>query len=86
MLHYAPEGDIETYPDGEVVAYHYNAAGQIVSLSGNKQGRESVIVDRIGYDKDGHTVLYQAGQRHGDNLHLRQAAWTSAGDEAYGGR
>ena len=61
MLHYAPEGDIETYPDGEVVAYHYNAAGQIVSLSGNKQGRESVIVDRIGYDKDGHTVYTKLG-------------------------
>ena len=27
-----------TYPDGEVVTYHYNAAGQIVRLSGNKQG------------------------------------------------
>ncbi len=51
-----------TYPDGEAVTYHYNAAGQIVRLSGNKQGRESVPVDRIGYDKDGHTGLYQARQ------------------------
>ena len=50
-----------TYPDGEVVTYHYNAAGQIVRLSGNKQGRESVIVDRIGYDKDGHTVYTKLG-------------------------
>ena len=50
-----------TYPDGEVVTYHYNAAGQIVSLSGNKQGRESVIVDRIGYDKEGHTVYTRLG-------------------------
>ena len=50
-----------TYPDGEVVTYHYNAAGQIVSLSGNKQGRESVIVDRIGYDKEGHTVYTKLG-------------------------
>ena len=31
-----------TYPDGEVVTYHYNVAGKIVGLSGNKQGRESV--------------------------------------------
>ena len=45
-----------TYPDGEVVTYHYNAAGQIVRLSGNKQGHENVIIDRIGYDKDGHTI------------------------------
>ena len=50
-----------TYPDGEVVTSHYNAAGQIVSLSGNKQGRESVIVDRIGYDKEGHTVYTRLG-------------------------
>ena len=54
-----------TYPDGEVVTYHYNAAGQIVRLSGNKQGRESVPVDRIGYDKAGHTGLYQARQPKG---------------------
>ena len=25
-------------------------------LTCNKQGRQSVIVDRIGYDKEGHTV------------------------------
>ena len=26
-----------TYPDGEVVTYHYNAAGQVESLTSNKQ-------------------------------------------------
>ena len=45
-----------TYPDGEVVTYHYNAAGQVERLTSNKQGHQSVIVDRIGYDKEGHTV------------------------------
>ena len=40
-----------TYPDGEVVTYHYNAAGQVESMTSNKQGRQSVIVDRIGYDR-----------------------------------
>ncbi|WP_375379023.1 hypothetical protein [Prevotella histicola] len=25
-------------------------------LTSNKQGRQSVIIDRIGYDKEGHTV------------------------------
>ena len=45
-----------TYPDGEVITYHYNAAGQVERLTSNKQGRQSVIVDRIGYDKEGHTV------------------------------
>ena len=30
-----------TYPDGEVVTYHYNAAGQVESLTSNKLGRQS---------------------------------------------
>uniref|UniRef100_UPI0037423FAE RHS repeat-associated core domain-containing protein n=1 Tax=Prevotella multiformis TaxID=282402 RepID=UPI0037423FAE len=50
-----------TYPDGEVVTYHYNAAGQVESLTSNKQGRQTVIVDRIGYDKEGHTVYTKLG-------------------------
>ena len=45
-----------TYPNGEVVTYQYNAAGQVERLTSNKQGHQSVIVDRIGYDKKGHTV------------------------------
>ena len=50
-----------TYPDGEVVTYHYNAAGQVERLTSNKQGRQSVIVDRIGYDKEGHMVYTKLG-------------------------
>ena len=50
-----------TLPDGEVVTYHYNAARQVESLTSNKQGRQSVIVGRIGYDKDGHTVYTKLG-------------------------
>ena len=50
-----------TYPDGEVVTYHYNAAGKVERLTSNKQGRQSVIVDRIGYDKEGHTVYTKLG-------------------------
>ena len=50
-----------TYPDGEVVTYHYNASGQVESMTSNKQGRQSVIVDRIGYDKEGHTVYTKLG-------------------------
>ena len=30
-------------------------------LTSNKQGRQSVIVDRIGYDKEGHTVYTKLG-------------------------
>ena len=33
-----------TYPDGEVVTYHYNAAGQVESMTSNKQGRQSVML------------------------------------------
>ena len=44
-----------------VGGYHYNAAGQVESMTSNKQGRQSVIVDRIGYDKEGHTVYTKLG-------------------------
>ena len=30
-------------------------------MTSNKQGRQSVIVDRIGYDKEGHTVYAKLG-------------------------
>ena len=36
-----------TYPDGEVVTYHYNEAGQINGLSSNTQGTDNVIVETI---------------------------------------
>ena len=50
-----------TYPDGEVVTYHYNAAGQVESLTSNKLGKEETLVEKIGYDKDGHTVYTKLG-------------------------
>ncbi len=50
-----------TYPDGEVVTYGYNAAGQIESLKSNKSGKESVIVENVGYDELGHTVYTKMG-------------------------
>ena len=50
-----------TYPDGEVVTYAYNAAGQIASVKSNKQGKEGTIVEEVGYDKEGHTVYTRLG-------------------------
>ena len=50
-----------TYPDGEVVTYAYNAAGQITSVKSNKLGKEETIVEKVGYDKDGHTVYTKLG-------------------------
>jgi len=34
---------------------------QVESLTSNKQGRQSVIVDRVGYDKEGHMVYTKLG-------------------------
>ena len=45
-----------TYPDGEVVTYGYNAAGQVESIRSERQGKEETIVEEVGYDKEGHTV------------------------------
>ena len=50
-----------TYPDGEVVSYGYDAAGQVTSLKSAKQGREETIVAQVGYDKDGHTIYTRMG-------------------------
>ena len=57
-----------TYPDGEVVTYQYNAVGQVERLTSNKQGRQSVIVDRIGYDKKGHTVYTKLSNWEADKF------------------
>ena len=57
-----------TYTDGEVVTYHYNAAGQVERLTSNKQGQQSVIVDRIGYDKKGHTVYTKLSNWEADKF------------------
>ena len=32
-----------TYPDGEVVTYGYDAAGQVTSIRSTKQGKEETI-------------------------------------------
>ena len=43
------------------IKQYLHAAGQIVRLTGNKLGKQSVIVERIGYDKGGHTVYQKLG-------------------------
>ena len=50
-----------TYPDGEVVTYGYNAAGQVESIRSERQGKEKTIVEEVGYDKEGHTVYTRLG-------------------------
>lgn len=39
------------YPDGEVVDYGYDRAGNFTSLGGEKEGQEYLYVEQIGYDK-----------------------------------
>ena len=46
---------------GEVVTYHYNGAGQVESLTSSKLGKQSTIVERIGYDEFGHMVYQKLG-------------------------
>ena len=75
-----------TYPDGEVVTYGYDAAGQVTSLKSTKQGREETIVAQVGYDKDGHTIYTAHGQRHGKHVRLRPPARAVAGHAAHGQR
>ena len=50
-----------TYPDGEVVTYGYNAAGQVESIRSERLGKEETIVEEVGYDKEGHTVYTRLG-------------------------
>ncbi len=59
-----------TYPDGEVVTYGYNAAGQIESLKSNKSGKESVIVENVGYitDDNANITQYDAYLPYGELL------------------
>ena len=57
-----------TYPNGKVVTYHYNAAGQVERLTSNQQEHQSIIVDRIGYDKEGHTVYKKFGNWEADKF------------------
>ena len=44
-----------------VVSSHYNAAGQVEGLSSNKLEKEYVIVNKVGYDKEGHSVYTKLG-------------------------
>ncbi len=50
------------HPDaGEVVIYHYNAAGRVGGLLSNRLEKEYVIVNKVGYDKEGHSVYTKLG-------------------------
>jgi len=43
--------DSITYPDGEVVNYHYDHGGKLFSMDSRKDGQSSSIIDSTRYDK-----------------------------------
>ncbi|WP_410659208.1 SpvB/TcaC N-terminal domain-containing protein [Amycolatopsis sp. lyj-112] len=50
-----------TYPDGEVLRYDYDTAGQVTRATGVKNGTDYIYLGRLDYDKFGQKVLQQAG-------------------------
>lgn len=40
-----------TYPDGEIVNYKYNRAGNLINVSSDKDGNHYKMINNIGYDK-----------------------------------
>lgn len=52
-----------TYPDGEVITYHYNQAGGLLNMSGEKQGSAYNYVDQLGYDEFEQRVYLRYGNK-----------------------
>ena len=50
-----------TYPDGEVLTYHYDSGGQVDSAAGTKDGFTYTYLQRLQYDKFGQRVLLDTG-------------------------
>ncbi len=50
-----------TYPDGEVLSYHYGSGGQVDSAAGVKDGNTYNYLNRLDYDKFGQRVLLDTG-------------------------
>jgi RHS repeat-associated core domain protein len=51
----------KNYSDVGEIDIGYNFVGQIGVSTSKELGKESYIVDKIGYDKDGHTVYTNPG-------------------------
>ncbi len=50
-----------TYPDGEVVTYDYDDAGQLQAMSSVKGTDDYAIIDSISYDKFGSRAKIRYG-------------------------
>jgi len=53
------------YPDGEVLSYHYDRAGQLERMSGEKQGFDYEYLRQMSYDKFGQPVFMKYGNGAG---------------------
>jgi|GEM_PF-1170765 len=49
------------YPDGEIVTYDYDFGGQVTSVTGSRQGTDTVYIEKIGYDEFGQRTLIRYG-------------------------
>ncbi|GJM33039.1 MAG: hypothetical protein DHS20C18_20400 [Saprospiraceae bacterium] len=73
------------YPDGEIVNYHYNKAGNLQKMEGEKLGHQYDYVTQIGYDKfedrvylaygngTKNTYKYEADRRRLDKMTVLKA-------------
>lgn len=50
---YQPQIEELTYPDGEVLSYSYDTAGQVTGITGYHYGDTQVYIADIGYDEYG---------------------------------
>jgi len=55
------------YPDGEILTYSYDEAGQLTAIDGEKDGIRYAYLSDMGYDKFGQTVYQKLG--NGDETH-----------------
>lgn len=55
--------DTMTYPDGEKVTYHYNHAGDLRKMEGEKDGFPHLYINSISYNKYGQRTYIEYGNR-----------------------
>lgn len=58
-----------TYPDGEVLTYHYDSGGEVNQVTGTRGGNNYTYVSRLEYDK----FVDRAYIDYGNNVHTAYA-------------
>ena len=61
-----------TYPDGEIVRYHYNTAGELDSMDWTKDAMSGVYIGRIHYNKYGSRTFMKYGNNTSTNYYYDQ--------------